>query len=71
MTFKEFWELVGKQSMLSKEAFLLVPDTLSTKTKSRLCGKKPEEAAEIVLWAINQIDHGSVETVDVLVNRRL
>lgn len=71
MTFEELWELVGKMNVLSKEALRLAPDALSSKTKKRLCTKKPEEAAIIIQWAINQIDHGSIETVDMLVNRKL
>lgn len=71
MTFEELWKLVGELNVLSKEALQLVPSALSSKTKNRLCKKKPEEVTEIVQWAINQIDHGSIETVDALVNRRL
>ena len=71
MTFIEFWRLVGEQNLLSKEALWLVPDSLTSKTKNRLCKKAPKEAAEIVLWAIRQVDQGSIETVDALVNRRM
>lgn len=71
MIFDDLWRQVTDLKILSNEALRLVPDVLSPKTKSRLSRKKPEEAAEIVQWAINQIDHGSVETLDALVNQRL
>lgn len=71
MTFEEYWRQIGELKVLPGEALRWIPDSLSPITKKRLCRKKPEETAEIVLWAINQIDHGSVETVDALVNQRM
>ena len=71
MTFEELWRLVDELSILPKQAIELVPHSLSDGTKKRLCMKKPEEAAGIVQWAITQIDHGSVESVDALVSRKL
>ena len=71
MTFEELWRHVGKLDLLPKQAIELVPQSLSDKTKKWLCMKKPEEVAEIVQWAIRQIDHGSIETMDALVSRKL
>lgn len=71
MTFEELWRVIGELKTFPDQAIQLVPHSLSDKTKKRLCKKKPEEVAEIVLWAIRQIDQGSVETVDVLVNQKL
>ena len=71
MTFEDLWGQVAELKVLSSEALRLVPDVLSLKTKKRLCKKKPEEVAEIVQWAIKQIDHGSIETVDALVSQKL
>ncbi len=71
MTFDDLWRQVAELKILPNEALRLVPDALSLKTKKRLCREKTGEAAEIVQWAINQINHGSVETLDTLVNRRL
>ena len=70
MTFEELWRLVDELNILPKQAIELVPHSLSDGTKKRLCMKKPEEVAEIVLWAIRRIDHGSIETLDVLVNQK-
>ena len=71
MTFDELWRQVAKLKTLPSEALRYVPDALSVKTKKRLCRKNPEEVAEIVQWAIDQINHGSVETLDALVNQKL
>ena len=68
MTFDELWSQADKLKALPTDALRYVPDALSLKTKNRLCKKQPEEATEIIQWAIN---HGSVETLDTLVNRRL
>ena len=71
MTFEDLWRHVSELKVLSSEALRLVPNALSLKTKKRLCMRKPEEVAEIVQWAIRQIDHGSIETMDALVSRKL
>ena len=71
MTFEELWRLVDELNILPKQTIELVPHSLSDRTKKQLCMKKPEEVTEIVQWAIRQIDHGSIETVDALVNQRL
>lgn len=71
MTFDELWGQVAELNILPNEALRLVPDTLSPKTKNRLSRKKTEEVAEIIQWAINQINHGSIETLDALVKQRL
>ena len=70
MTFEELWRLVDELNILPKQAIELVPHSLSDRTKKQLCMKKPEEVTEIVQWAIRQIDHGSIETVDTLVSRK-
>lgn len=71
MTFDALWRQVAELKTLPNEALRYVPEALSLKTKNRLCRKKLEEVTEIVQWAINQINQGSVETLDALVNRKL
>ena len=70
MAFEELWRIVGELNTLPEQAILPVSHSLSDGTKNRLCRRRPERVAEIVLWAIRQIDKGSVETVDALVNRK-
>lgn len=68
MTFDELWKQVKG---LPDTAMAQVPIVLSEDTKKRLCEKTPEEIAELVLSAASEIDHGSIESVDELVRRKL
>ena len=68
MTFEELWKQVQG---LPDTAKLQVPGTLKEDTKSRLARKTPEDVAEIVRQAVTEIDHGSVEPLDMLVKKRL
>ena len=52
-------------------ARLLLPSTLSEQTKKDVLRLKPEELGRVLKAAIDEIDHGSVETVDVLVRKAL
>ena len=68
MTFEEVWSQVkGLPDMAMKQ----VPKTLSDKTKKTLAHKSPEDVATIVKAAIYEIDHGSIERLDTLVQRKL
>lgn len=68
MTFDELWKQVKG---LPDTAMAQVPIVLSEDTKKKLCKKTPVEIAEIVLSAVDQINHGSIESVDELVRRKL
>ena len=48
-------------------ARLLLPSTLSVETKNMVMKLSPDEFGRILASAIDQINRGSVETVDVLV----
>ncbi len=52
-------------------ARLLLPSTLSEETKKLVLKLEPEEFGAILKAAIDQIDHGSVESVDALVRKAL
>lgn len=52
-------------------ARLLLPSTLSAETKNMVLKLSPEELGSILKSAIDQINRGSVETVDALVNKSL
>lgn len=68
MTFDEIWIQVQG---LPETAKLHIPEILSEDTKGRLSEKRPSEAAVIVAEAIEEINHGSVERLDELIQRRL
>ena len=68
MTFDELWKQVKG---LPDTAMIQVPAVLSSTTKKRLTMKSPEEVGRIIFAAIEEINRGSVETVDALVRKRL
>lgn len=71
MTFEEYWLEVAKLRTLPGMAIQQLPSSLSAETKRRLLKKRPEETAELLNTAIDEIDHGSVESIDSLVRKRL
>ena len=71
MTFEELLDQACKTASLPEMARLLLPSTLSEGTKDMVLKLSPEEFGRILAAAIDQIDHGSVETVDALVRKAL
>lgn len=68
MTFDELWAQVAGLPDMAK---IQVPNTLSAATKKKLCKYSPGEISSIVQWAIDEINHGSVEPLDELIKKRL
>ena len=52
-------------------ARILLPSTLGAETKNMVLKLSPEELGRILASAIDQINCGSVETVDALVKKSL
>ena len=48
-----------------------VPRALKEETKRRLAKKKPEGIEQIIKSAIDEVNNGSVESLDKLINKRL
>lgn len=71
MTFHELWKRVSELGVLPDAAIMQIPFVLSQQTKTKLTKKSPEEAVKIISSAIDEINRGSVETVDILVLRKL
>lgn len=71
MTFEEYWGEVERLKILPRMAIVQLPTSLSDYTKKRLMRRSPEETAEMLMAAISEIDHGSVESIDSLVRRKL
>ena len=68
LTFDELWNIVPG---LSNTAKTQVPNALSLDTKKKLERYSPFEIGAIVRFAIDEIENGSVETVDVLVRKQI
>ena len=71
MTFDELMDAACESAALPNMARLLLLRTLSGETKKAVMKLKPEELGIILKDAIDQIDNGSVESVDVLVRKAL
>lgn len=71
MTFDELMDAACDSAALPNMARSLLPSTLSGETKKAVMKLKPEELGIILKDAIDQIDSGSVESVDVLVRKAL
>ncbi len=68
MTFEELWKQVEGLPEMAK---IQVPRVLSESTKKKLAKKTPEEISRIVLAAIEEVNNGSVEPLDRLINKRI
>lgn len=68
MTFEDVWKEVEGLPDTAKEQ---VPGVLSERTKNKLARMKPENVSQIVCSAIEEVNNGSVEPLNVLINKRL
>ena len=71
MDLEELLDRARGSASLPEMARLLLPSTLSVETKNLVLKLTPEEFGRILASAIDQINRGSVETVDVLVRKAL
>ena len=72
MTFDELWEETWKTVKLPKEAKMHLPQSLSEKTKRKILnsGKSTTEIAKMFETIVDEINHGSIATIDELVNKQ-
>ncbi len=68
MSFGDLWKQVGG---LPDMAMAQIPTVLSASTKMKLTKLSPDEIGIIVNAPIEEINRGSIETVDTLVKKRL
>ena len=71
MTFDELLDQACKLAHLPEMARILLPSTLSEETKKLVLKLEPEAFGAILKVAIDQINQGSVESVDALVRKAL
>lgn len=71
MTFDELWIEIEKLHILPDTAIKQMLQALSSETKKLLSRKTPEEASRILSEAIEEINRGSIETVDALTWKKL
>ena len=68
-TFRNF--LKQMEGQIPREAIISLPNLLSKDTQKRLLSLPPNFAAGIINESINEINHGSIETIEKLIQRRL
>ena len=68
MNFEELWKQVKGFSDIAKQ---FIPNALSDETKKKLENYSSEEIASIINNAVEEINRGSIETVDSLVRKQL
>ena len=71
MSFLDVWDKVKGLGVLPEAASMDFPSSLSEDTKRCLSAKTPKEVAVIALDVISEVNSGSVETINNLVNKRL
>ena len=71
MTFEDYWAEVEKLKVLPDMAIRQLPSALSIDTKKKLMEKSAEETAKMLRNAIEEINHGSVESIESLVRKQL
>lgn len=71
MDFEELLDRACDSASLPEMARLLLPSTLGVETKDMVLKLTPEGFGRILVSAIDQINRGSVETVDALVRKAL
>ena len=71
MSFEDLLDQACKSARLPEMARLLLPSTLSEETKKLVLKLEPEAFGAILKATIDQINRGTVETVDALVRKAL
>lgn len=71
MTFEEYWAALARLKVLPDMVIQQLPGSLSVETKKRLMKLEPEKTAQLMQEAIDEVNRGSVESIDILVKRRL
>lgn len=71
MNFKELWKEIEELNVLPSTAIDQIPETLSESTKKRLSHLTPQKAAAIISASVEEINRGSIRTIDTLVKEKL
>lgn len=71
MNFEQLLDEACKSAQLPEMARIQLPSALSEQTKKRVMRLSPEELGRIIGSAIETVNKGSVESIDVLVRKKL
>ncbi len=64
MAFEDYWLGVDKLKALPGMVIQQLPSSLLSETKKRLMKRRSEEAVELLRVAIEDVNRGSVESID-------
>lgn len=70
MCFEELWAEVHKMRILPEAAIHQIPQVLSVE-KKKISMQAPESVARMISEIIEEINHGSVESIDSQIRKRL
>lgn len=71
MIFEEYWLQVKSEGILPSEAITYLPGSFSDSTKQKMMRKPPQEVARKIQESIDEINRGSVDTVETLLKKKL
>lgn len=69
--FKNLWDEVKEKHLLPDTAVYNLPELLSRETKGRMCQLDLKEVIRIIEEAIDEINNGSIKSMDQLVREKL
>ncbi len=69
MTFEGMMLKIIELGFFPKSEMFYFGLVLEESTKKKVLQYSPEEVGEFLKWTINEINNGSVETVDTLMNK--
>ena len=65
--FEDYWKKIEELGILPEGALKQLPESLGDTVRAELMKRTPEESAQAILVAIDQVNHGSVAPVEELV----
>ena len=71
MTFEEYWLLVKNEGILPNEAISYLPSSFSYSLKRKLMRKRPQEVTRMIQESIDEINKGSIDSIEALLKKKL
>ena len=65
--FEMLWKDVEEKKLLSYDIIESIPHLITEKTKKKLIKKNPVEVAAVIKSAIDKVNAGSTDSIDVLI----
>lgn len=65
--FEDFWKEIEKRGILPEGAIKQLPESIDDRCRAELMKRTPEEVAEVIMKAIDQVNHGCIKSVEELV----